>query len=77
MPQHALLDLAHQAVLLVEREIAARVDDDLAVVRLDRREELDAVAELAVGRSARRPAAATASASVMPGWRSASLTVRM
>ena len=38
-----------QAVLLVEREIAARVHDHLAVIGLDLGEELDAAAELAVG----------------------------
>ena len=44
-----LLDLADDTVLFLEREVAAAVDDDLAEVRLDIREELDTVAELAVG----------------------------
>ncbi len=47
--EHDLFDLAQGLVLLLEREIAARVHDDLAVVGLDAREELDAVAEFAVG----------------------------
>ena len=46
--EHALLGLGEEAVLFVERQIAARVDDDLAVVGLDGREELDAAAEFAV-----------------------------
>ena len=47
--QHAVLDGAHQTVLLVEREVAAAMDHDLAVVGLDLGEELDAASELAVG----------------------------
>ena len=47
--EHALLDLGDQAVLLVEREVAAGMHDHLAVVGLDAGEELDAAAELAVG----------------------------
>ena len=47
-PQHTLLDLGQQAVLLVEREVAARMHDHLAIVGLDIGEELDAAAELAV-----------------------------
>jgi len=47
--QHALFDIADQQILLVEREVAARVHDHLPVVGLDLGEELDAAAELSVG----------------------------
>ena len=47
--QHALLDLGNDAVLLFERQVAARMHDHLAVVGLDIGEELDAAPELAVG----------------------------
>jgi hypothetical protein len=43
------LDLGEQAVLLFEREIAAAVHDDLAVIGLDVREEFDAAAEFSIG----------------------------
>ena len=47
--QHGLLDLAQRRVLLVERDVAAPVHDDLAVIGLDRGEEFDAVAEFRIG----------------------------
>ena len=74
--QHVLLDLAHGLVFLVERKIAARMDDHLAVVGLDRGEELDAVAELAVGHDHGHQQD-DGNYNVMPGWRSAAFTVRI
>ena len=68
--EDAILDLLHQPVLLVDREIAAPVNDDLPVIGLDRREEFDAVAEFAVS-DLHRDQQTRASASVMPGRRSA------
>ncbi len=47
--EHALLDLGDRAVLLVKREIAAAMHDHLAIVGLDRGEELDPATELAIG----------------------------
>ena len=47
--KHALLDLGHETVFLVEGEVAARVHDDLSVVGLDLGEEFHAAAELTVG----------------------------
>ena len=46
--EHALLGFGEEAVLFIERQIAAGVNDDLTVVRLDRRKEFDAIAELGV-----------------------------
>ena len=46
--EHTLLDGAQEAIFLVEREVAAAMDDDLAIVRFDLRKELDAVTKLAV-----------------------------
>ena len=48
---------AHQLVLLVDRQVAARMDLQRGLLRLDVGEELDAVAEGAVEHLRRRPAA--------------------
>ena len=48
--EHPLLDSAEHPVLLVERNIAAGVHDHLAEIGLDIGKELDAAAELAIGR---------------------------
>ena len=47
--EHAPLDLADEEIFFIERKVAAGVDDHLAVVRLDVREELDAAAKSAIG----------------------------
>ena len=47
--EHTLLHLRDQTILLLQREIAATVDDHLAIVRFDLGEEFDAAAELAIG----------------------------
>ena len=47
--EHAALDLADETVLLLERKIAARMHDNLAVIGLHAGEELDPTSELAVG----------------------------
>ena len=47
--EHAFFHRADQAVLLVEREIAARVHDRLPEVRLDAGEEFHAASELPIG----------------------------
>ena len=47
--ENTLLDDAEQAVLFLEREIAAGMHDDLAVIGLDLREKFHAAAELSVG----------------------------
>jgi hypothetical protein len=47
--EHAALDLADETVLLLERKVAARMHDYLAVIGLHAGEELDSAAELAVG----------------------------
>ncbi len=49
MPSTRFSTLPENAVLLVERDIAARMHDDLSEVGLDIRKELDAIAELAIG----------------------------
>ena len=74
--QQPLLDLGHQTIPLDRRQIAAGVDLDLRLLRLDLREEADAGADAGVGRDRRRPRRSTRRATTLPGWRSKRRTRR-